>query len=255
MEAQNVKKRYYIIDIIRAVAIINMIAYHFLFDLYNFGIIDWFFEPPMNAWQQCICITFIFVSGFSFQLGKKQWKRGLIILGCAVALSLATHIIDLVAPGTRISFGILCFMASAMLITIPIHLLVKKLKYAHWIGFFASLLIFILIRGIDLGTIIFGYVKMPEILYANYFTTYLGFAHNGFYSADYFPILPWIFLYLTGYFAFSILKQLDLLKYLSALRIKPLEFIGRHTLPIYMAHQVVLFPIAFIIAQILSWKN
>ena len=256
MEAQKEKQRYYIIDIIRAIAIINMIAYHFMFDLHNFGLIKGFFSPPMNVWQQCICITFIFISGFSFQLGRKQWKRGLIILGCAAVLSLATHIMDLIAPRTRISFGILCFMASAMLVTIPIHMLLKKLKYAHWVGFFVSILIFIFIHNINKGTIIFGSVTMPKALYSNYLTAYLGFPNmrltNGFFSADYFPILPWLFLYLTGYFAFSIFKQLNLLKYLTKIRIKPLEFIGKHTLPIYMAHQVILFPIAYIIMLIVS---
>lgn len=252
MQELAIKKRYYILDIIRAVAIINMVAYHFLYDLYNFGLIDWFFAPPMNVWQQCICITFIFLSGFCFQLGRRQWKRGLIILGCAVALSLVTFVMEIVAPGSFISFGILCFMASATLITVPLHILFKKVKYAHWVGFFACLIAFVLLKDINNGTIIFGSVNVPESLYHNYLTSYLGFPSLDFASGDYFAILPWIFLYLTGYFAFSIAKQFDLLKYLSRLRCKPLEFIGRHSLIIYMAHQVVLFPVAFLISIILQ---
>ncbi len=157
-----------------------------------------------------------------------------------------TFIVDLFVPGTFISFGILCFMASAIFITIPIHLLLNKLKYAHWVGFFVCLVAFILLKNINEKTIIFDMVRLPSTLYQNYFTAYLGFPPFGFVSGDYFGIFPWIFLYLTGYFAFSIVKELDLLKYLTKLRCKPFEFVGRHSLIIYMVHQVALFPIAFV---------
>lgn len=252
MDKLETKKRYYILDIIRGVTLISMIAYHFMYDLYAFGVISWvtFFSKPMQIWQQSICMTFIFLSGFCFHLGRKQWKRGLIILGFAAILSLATFVMEFVSPGSFISFGILCFMASAIFITIPLDLLFKKVKYIHWVGFFVCLITFILIKDIGDGEVAFGLVEMPSALYQNYFTSYLGFPSSGFNSGDYFPILPWIFLYLTGYFAYGIFKQFNLLRLFTKLRLKPIEFIGRHTLIFYMAHQVVLFPIAFLISII-----
>ena len=254
MDIKESKKRYYILDIIRGITLVSMIAYHFMFDLYAFGIISSkaFFSEPMQIWQQSICMTFIFLSGFCFHLGRKQWKRGLIILGFAAILSVGTFFAEIIAPGSFISFGILCFMASAIFITIPLDLLFKRVKYIHWVGFFVCLIVFILVKNIGEGEIIFGMVEMPKALYANYFTSYLGFPSVGFVSGDYFPISPWIFLYLTGYFAYGIFKQLNLLKIFTKFRIKPLEFIGRHTLIFYMAHQIVLYPIAFIIAIILG---
>ena len=245
MSELNIKKRYYILDILRAIAIINMVIYHFLFDLYAFDMFSYFDSLLMNIYQQFICITFIFLSGFCFHLGRKQWKRGLIILGCAAILSVVTFFMEFVVFGVFIAFGILCFMASAIFITIPIHMLLKKAKYAHWVGFFVSLIAFIVLRYVYN----FGTMEMT-IANGNYLTAYFGFPPDGFIAGDYFPILPWIFLYLTGYFAFSILKQFNLLRYLSAFRCKPLEFIGRHSLIIYMAHQVILFPIVFLVSFI-----
>ncbi len=245
------KKRYYLIDSLRAIALINMLFFHLLYDLYSLGVIDWFYSVPMKIWQQAICISFIFISGFSFQLGRKQWKRGLIVLGGASILFIATLLIELlIAEGFLVSYGVLCFMGSAMLITVPLDLLFKRIKYVHWVGFFVSLILFVLLKNINYGTIVFGLFEVPEVLYQNYITAYFGFPHNGFFSSDYFAILPWIFLYLTGYFAFSIAKQLNLLRFLLKPRIKPLEFLGRHTLIIYILHQPMIFPIAFLISLI-----
>ncbi|MBQ3018740.1 MAG: DUF1624 domain-containing protein, partial [Clostridia bacterium] len=113
------KKRYYLIDSLRAIALINMLFFHLLYDLYSLGVIDWFYSVPMKIWQQAICISFIFISGFSFQLGRKQWKRGLIVLGGASILFIATLLIELlIAEGFLVSYGVLCFMGSAMLITV-----------------------------------------------------------------------------------------------------------------------------------------
>lgn len=239
------KKRYYILDIIRAITLISMVLYHFTYDLLDlFGQIKMLDNIFLVLWQQSICITFVFLSGFCFSLGKHPLRRGLIIFGCGCVVSLFTYFF---MKNMFISFGILSFMGLAMLITTPLNLLFKKIKFNHWVGFFVFLTLFVLIKNIWRGSIIFGAVEMPEVLYQNVVTAYLGFPPKGFFSADYFPILPWICLYLSGYFAYQIAQRLDLLKYLTKFRIKPLEFIGRHTLIIYMAHQPIIYGISYLI--------
>ena len=244
------KKRYYVIDIIRAIAIINMVLFHFFFDLYAFGMIDWFISKPVMIWERFICCTFIFISGFCFSLGRKHVKRALTVLAFAGVMSAVTFIVDIFVPDTFISFGILCFIGSAMLITIPLNLLLKNGKVIHWLGFFASITLFIVFYNVNYGTILLDKVEMPQWLYSNYLTAYLGFPPMGFFTADYFSIFPWIFLFLSGYFAFGILKQLNALTVFTVARCKPLEFIGRHSLIIYVVHQVALFPLALIFSII-----
>ncbi len=78
---QEEKIRYYFVDGIRGVAIINMVIFHFLYDVY---IVyekspTWYSLPAIHIWQQAICCTFIFISGFVWVWGKeKNLRRGII---------------------------------------------------------------------------------------------------------------------------------------------------------------------------------
>ena len=236
------KERYYLLDSIRAITLISMLSYHFCVDLQMFGMINWLYSTPSVIWQKSICITFIFLSGLCFQMGKHKIRRGIIVFSCGVAISLFTYIF---MRDIFISFGILSFMGFAMLITTPLDLLFKKIKFNHWVGFFLFLTLFVVTFNMWKGSVLFGLVKMPDFLYKNVFTAYLGFPYASFFSSDYFPIFPWIFLYLTGYFAYMILKRYNLLRFLTKPRCKPLEFVGRHTLWFYMAHQPIIYGITY----------
>ena len=107
---QEEKIRYYFVDGIRGVAIINMVIFHFLYDVY---IVyekspTWYSLPAIHIWQQAICCTFIFISGFVWVWGKeKNLRRGIIFN----LLGLLISIITLVAiPAQIIWFGILNFI-------------------------------------------------------------------------------------------------------------------------------------------------
>ena len=70
------KKRYYILDIIRAITLISMVLYHFTYDLLDlFGQIKMLDNIFLVLWQQSICITFVFLSGFCFSLDKHPLRR------------------------------------------------------------------------------------------------------------------------------------------------------------------------------------
>ena len=75
----------------------------------------------------------------------------------------------------------------------------------------------------------------------------LGFTAPGFYSADYFPLLPWFFLFLMG----TALGGWCLENRDSPLLTKSLPpaltWPGRHSLVIYVLHQPVLYGISYLI--------
>ena len=150
-----------------------------------------------------------------------------------------------------IIFGILTFIGSAMLIMLPLERLLRRVNC--YVGFFLSVLLFIIFESVTLGYINLFFVKLylPKWLFANTFTAFLGFPHPMFVSYDYFPIFPWIFLYIAGYYLFHIFSRLRLMRLLHRPRIQPIEFIGRHTLIIYLVHQPLIYGLLYIIFMFL----
>ena len=123
---QEEKIRYYFVDGIRGVAIINMVIFHFLYDVY---IVyekspTWYSLPAIHIWQQAICCTFIFISGFVWVWGKeKNLRRGIIFN----LLEFHDFGVLVVIPATNRWFGILNFMGcTAILLTLPLEKLLKK---------------------------------------------------------------------------------------------------------------------------------
>lgn len=239
--------RYTVPDIIRGVSVIAMIVYHTMWDLvYLFDVsIPWFKTQTGFIFQQSICWSFILVSGFCLQLGRKKLKRGLIVFACSLVLTAVTAI---VMPNEIIIHGVLSLIGASMLITIPLERVFKKIH--PLLGIAINFLLFLLTYNITVGVIGIGeyeFLRLPEFLYANTVTAFFGFPDSGFRSADYFPLFPWLFLFFTGYFICSLFRRTDKMKIFSAFSCRPLEFIGRHSLEIYMAHQPIIFGILLLI--------
>jgi len=232
------KIRYGLLDSIRGFALINMIIYHALWDVvYMFGVdIKWYYSKPGFIWQQFICHTFIFLSGFCFSMGKNKLKRGLTVFASSIIICAVTL---LFMPDSRILFGVLCLIGSCMLILIPFENIIKKIN--PYIGFIIFMTIFVLTKNIPDKSWEFG----------NLFTAYVGFPHGSFRSVDYFPLIPWLFLYVGGFYMYIIFKKHNLLKIFYGTTIKPLEFMGRHSLVIYMLHQPVIYGVLLMIFEVI----
>jgi uncharacterized membrane protein len=82
----------------------------------------------------------------------------------------------------------------------------------------------------------------------------LGIAASGFFSADYFPLLPYFFIFLAGTALIKPVAEGKLPKALSGAEIKPINFIGRHSLIFYLAHQAVFVPIVLLIAYFITGR-
>ena len=75
-------KRNNLIDTLRGFAIVNMVIYHLLFDLVymeNFKI-EWFVNTPGMIWERFICISFILISGYCFNLSHNHKKHTITLL-------------------------------------------------------------------------------------------------------------------------------------------------------------------------------
>lgn len=243
--------RYELLDLLRGVTIISMILYHGAWDMvYIYGKEwPWYGSDATYVWQQSICWTFIFLSGFCWSMGKKPLKRGLLVF-CAGAI--VTFVTLLVIPSNRVVFGVLTLIGSCMLLMIPIDRIVKDMPKAA--GFLFSILLFVVTRNVNRGYLGFEglqLLKLPKEWYSSLITAYIGFPSAVFYSTDYFSLFPWLFLFLTGYFLYHIMERRKLLKTAPFYwTVKPLAFAGRNSLIIYMLHQPVLYVVCGLLAKI-----
>lgn len=242
------KKRVWGIDALRGLALLNMLVYHFMYDwVYVFGLpAAWYniWDSKIHIWQQGICWTFILLSGYSYRLARRPLKNGLIVAGCAAVLTLVTvHYM----PSQAIWFGVLHLNACAVLLTCLLEKPLNKLPALA--GLTGSAVLYALTNQLPYGYL--GFEKwriatMAPWLYAkNLF--WLGLPDlSRFSSADYFPLLPWVFLFWCGWFAARQWPARGASTHAPAL-LRPLCWVGSHTLPLYMLHQPVIYGLLWLL--------
>lgn len=228
-----------------------MVLYHATWDLVNLYGMNWAWYRSGIAyfWQQTICWIFICLSGFCWSLGRKKIKRGLLVLGASALVSIVTCIF---LPDERIVFGVLTLLGFSMLAMIPLEPLLRRIPPA--VGSIISFGCFFLFRNVNEGTLGFetlSFGKLPDYMYKNLLTAFWGFPNREFFSTDYFTPVPWFFLFVTGYFLFRILKEREKLDVLAGKReLKPISFLGRHSLILYLLHQPVIYVCLLIGSQV-----
>ena len=248
------RRRLHLIDEYRGFWIVNMIVYHGIWDLvYIFGYQwKWFQSDLAFVWQQWGCWSFIFISGFCWQMSRHNIKRGLQVSFAGLVITVVTLVFT---PEVRVIFGVLTLLGASMILMILCDKLFQICKRSvpcfSLIGAIASFVLFLFFYPVNdgyLGFVGMEMIKLPRALYSNLFTTYLGFTEPGFWSTDYFSMLPWFFMYLVGYFTYSFCmkprcQQKPMLRILSKSICSPLGWVGRNSLIIYMLHQPVIYGI------------
>ena len=101
--------RYALLDELRGLDLLSMIGYHACWDLiFLFGMsAAWYTGWQGHLWQQSICWVFILLSGFCLPLGHRPLRRGLIVSGAGVLVTVVTL---LFMPEDRVVFGVLTLL-------------------------------------------------------------------------------------------------------------------------------------------------
>lgn len=222
----------------------SMILYHAVWNIVYLGRVnwEWFYSSAAYVWQQSICWTFILLSGFCWSMGRRRLKRALTVFGAGALVTLATVIFT---PEQRILFGVLTFLGVSMLLMIPLERLLNRIPVLC--GLPVSIVLFAVFKNINEGSLGFGPVnllRLPEHWYQQgSLMTFLGFTDRSFFSADYFSLLPWFFLFTAGYFLYRMAQERALLDLPLKLKVRglPFTFLGKHSLLIYLLHQPVLY--------------
>ncbi len=254
---------YYLIDAIRGFALLNMLFFHFFYDVFVIFGQDtgWYHYSAVRVWQQFICITFLVISGISWHFSKNNLKRGILLNLYGLLITAVTL---LVMPSQTVWFGILNCIGCATLLMIPLHKLLNTLipRFASYkvlisaSGLFFSLFLFCFTKDMTDGylRIMECRLDLPKWLYTFRPMTILGFPHPSFWSSDYFPIFPWFFLFLAGYFCWTLIGCFPHLRDAFRAEIPLLSRIGKKTIWVYLLHQPLLYGIAYFLVQIVGLK-
>ncbi len=257
-DAKASRERLRLIDAFRGFTMISMVLYHGCYDYFAaFGKNpSWILTRGAFLWQQSICISFIFISGFVWSLGRKHaLKRGIILLALGTVITLVTAAF---MPSEAIYYGILTFMGIATLLMIPLdklhHLKIGKNKpvLTEMIHIIICLLLFALTKHMPNGYIGTRYhvlKKLPDMLYKYAALTPLGLPAPGFSSADYFPVIPWIFMYMTGHHAGNILLNNETFNRVGKHNVPVISKLGTKSLLVYIIHQPVCYALLLLILR------
>jgi uncharacterized membrane protein len=86
---------------------------------------------------------------------------------------------------------------------------------------------------------------------------WLGFVPSGFYTLDYFPLLPWFGVVLIGIFLGNTFYQnntrkVSLNDHSGFILSRVLCFLGRHSLIIYLLHQLLIVGLLYVIPLVIN---
>lgn len=243
-------KRLLLPDTIRGLLVIGMIVYHLLFDLYYMfdADIPWFTGQGMRLFQLSILSGFVLLSGFCFSMGKRKIFRAAQVLVCGFIITIVTYIF---MPSQKILFGVLTCLGLCMLLMTVLEKPLSKLPPVF--GFLLFVMLGLLTYGVRSGYIgLYTYplFDLPDAWYTTSFLFPLGLKNADFRSSDYVPLLPWFFVFVSGFYLHKIVYKSEKAKRALRYGIKPLAVVGRYSLWIYMAHQPIIYGVLWLIFKL-----
>ena len=239
MENKKKVKRYYEIDIIKSIAVILMVVFHFYYIYYLIG------KPLVNmdnkilVWSSIISHTlFIFLFGINLSLSynknenkseyyEKQIKKSIIYLFIGTIISFVSYKL---IPNKFIFFGIFQFFSLSILISQPFVT-----------NEFTSII----------GLVIFSLLNLlQKNRYKNNLINNIIGLNTNFNSIDYFPFIPY-FIYVllgitVGHLVYKKGKRSIDLDYLdkkveNSKLLQFLIYIGQNSLIIYVLHWILFY--------------
>lgn len=235
------------IDALRGLCVLLMCIHHFLYDMAAFLGAPWwiFTNPVFDTLHYLFAGCFILLSGVSSRFSRSNLRRGGKLIAVALALTLVTCLADWLSLrlwgedfGVRILFGVLHLLGFCM---------VFYGLTARWLDRLPGPLLPLLCLVLLILTAknVSGLFITDQVWLFPF-----GYLTEGFYSADYFPILPWIFVFLAGTWLGGLIREGKLPPGFYTARFPFFPQLGRHALLIYLLHQPILAGLTLLIGAV-----
>lgn len=219
------KKRYFELDLLRGVAVILMVCFHFGYDLALFGYASYVTTADIEwiIFRGVVLSMFLVAVGMSSYLAyredidwKKVWIRSAKLTAVALLISIGSCF---VFPDQWIYFGVIHFIMIATLVSLAF---LKRPNVS-------------LILGIGIiVTYVLGYFHLDPLL--SYSVEHF---HIPEYTVDVVSFTPWFGVVLIGIYLMH--KKLFGLCIKENTAGRRIAFLGKHSLIIYLLHQPILF--------------
>lgn len=241
--------RFWELDLFRGIAIIMMVIFHLLWDLWAFQILPdiILYAGFWKYFQRATATAFLILVGISLTVSYRRAKqqgddatslwhkffwRGLRIFGMGMCFTL----FGWVTGFGQVHIGILHLIGLSIILTYPL------LEY-RWLN-------------LTLWGIFFVVGSFINTIYLDHnWLVWFGL-HTRFYVAlDYFPLIPWLGVVLLGIFLGNTLYQTEKRRFTfpdfrQFPPIRLLRFLGRHSLLIYVIHQPLLLAGLYLLGYI-----
>ncbi len=214
------------LDALRGMAVVWMIIFHAAYDMKMLNFVTWDFSTGFwYGFPRVIAWTFLFCVGASLNFvhrDRVNWKslvkRSFKLALAAGAVSLGTYV---AFPSQWIYFGTLhCILVGSILGALVVN-------YRSLAGIlFIGILVCQYFLGYDIKWVS-SVLQRP--------------------SLDFIPIYPWFWAILTGVLIGPYLSRITLIKDMKPR--KHLNFLGRHSLKIYLIHQPLIFGCLWVISK------
>jgi len=228
---------------------------------------EWNFREVVRIF---VITAFFVLCGISCTFSRSNLKRGIKTFGVAIAITFVTTTVDrFFNAGVTIRFGVIHMLSIAMILYAVIDKLgaliqkIKKNNVTLWIrrllpgavGIIILVIYFAMWGELKLSGDRIGFNCTVTVNSDNKFGNLLFVlmyvnGAKGFYSADFFPLLPYVAIVLMGSIFGWIIYHTGAKNYLSRLDgdwNKGVCFVGKHSIIVYLTHQVVIIGVLFII--------
>ena len=272
-------KRLEFVDELRGLCLLAMLVYHLFYILGHVlgseAFKGYFDKLAGSPYVTVTAAMFILISGFVWRYSNsRDPKRSFFILAaCALALTVVTvgllPMLDM--RNTAVWFGCLHLLSVGRLLLFLGQRFYGRVKFfGALLGAALSMALYIITSTVGdryFGFFSLGRLELPARLYESNALCWLGFHTSDFAQWDYFPLLPYLFLFFFGVFLGLLLnpkyKNGNMTNNYSGRDdnfpafcyrpiVRPLNWLGKHSLAVYMLHMPVVYGIFYLIDRLVS---